>query len=90
MTAVTHDTNTSLNTALDTDTALPPCHYCDRAPVAWVIRYTDCGHNHLACNRCQRGMEHRQAAADAATPPRPLGRHGCCGQTIFRATSVQL
>ena len=26
-----------------------------------------------------------RTVADEATPPRPLGEHGCCGARIYRA-----
>ncbi len=69
------------------DTA-PLCDFCGRAAATWTVIYRPCRHQHLMCAGCKTAQQQRQL--EAIAEHRPLGRHGCCSSTVWRAGWIEL
>lgn len=76
--------------ALDAEPNIP-CDWGCSAPATHQVKYEPCNHSHVICARHAREVEHRQAVADDATPPRPYSpKHKHCGQVVWRAVCRRL
>lgn len=56
------------------------CDGCDSGVAVCRVRYDDCHHAHLFCDRCRRNEVQKHAiAADRGK----VLRHGCCDAPIY-------